>query len=310
MRGSVHIQGREYKLLLDPEVFRGAASPKVAAAFWRSRLKPIINRELGKKDEGGARASGRLQETDPPKQRLVLFYDTSERLLTERALNLRARTFVDDDGELTGKTEFTLKFRTPDVLLAARYHRTARGFDPDSVLEEDIAPLQIKSGGKVAMPKQRTTYSRFAISSKENARARLETLRDATRRFPMLREGRAVFGQDRIVAGDSALKSGRTICEWVYQGALVDLGSIEAEFALTLWYVFDEPMRADVWRRAKSGRINPTIAEISFDFPLEEEKMGAGDALRAMQLFNAMQTELPVNPRETSKTALGLPGAD
>ena len=104
------------------------------------------------------------------------------------------------------------------------------------------------------------------------------------------------------------LVAGPTICEWVYQNALVDLGEdLDAEFGFTLWYLFAPGAKRNPWRRALSGDVDPSIAEISFDFDTKNGRMDRAAAERASKLFIAMQHKLPVNTRDTSKTALGLP---
>lgn len=302
MGGPVEIEGREYKLLLEPSAFPGAASEKAAKEFWTASLKPLIDKTLGAKSDGGSRAE---EEPKLAKQRVVLFLETGKQLLAERQFTIRARSLVKD-GVPAPKAEITLKLRTPDVLLAADYCRTAKEANPKTKLEEDIAPLAIASQGVVVVPAKRSTFSRFSVSTKVESDAALQSLADALRAFPMLRGGLAM-GDRGPLADDLKLRAGPTICEWVFQKARVDLGPVSAEFTLTLWYIFDEPLSPALWQRAASGSVNPSAAEISFDFDTPGGEMDPKAALRSAKLFAAMQADLPMNARETSKTALGLP---
>jgi hypothetical protein len=299
----VGIEAREYKLLLDPAAFPGAASEEQAKAFWSDELKPLI-RKLGSKSDGESRAEGELKLA---KQRLVLFLDAEKRPFADRDFALRARTDVVDGALSSKPSELTLKFRSPDLLLAAEYYRTAKPQNRRTKLEEDIAPLQVAANGGVAIPKKRSSFSRFSVSTKVETDAPIRTVADAFRQFAMLDAGLVMGGQHPL-AGSLKLNAGRTICEWVFQKAQVDLGTIDAEFALTLWYIFDEPMSEALWQRAASGKVEPSAAEISFDFDTPGGQMDAQTAIRASTLFEAMQISLRVNTKETSKTALGLPG--
>ena len=303
MRGPVGLDGREYKLLLKPGGFRGAPSEKAAKAFWRRELKPIIGRTLDAKESGETRAKGELALK---KQRRVIFLDSGNGRLAGGNFSLRLRTLLVE-GEPANLPEVTLKFRTPDFLLAAEYFRLAQKHDGETKLEEDIAPLQVAREGKpVAVPKRRSVYSRFSVSTKLlEFDGVLETMGDVFDRFGALRGSLA---RESKAAERMKLVAGPTICEWVYQNALVDLGEdLDAEFGFTLWYLFAPGAKRNPWKRALSGEVDPSIAEISFDFDTKNGRMDRAAAERASKLFIAMQHKLPVNTRETSKTALGLP---
>jgi hypothetical protein len=200
----------------------------------------------------------------------------------------------------------TLKFRTPDFLLAAEYLRSARSHPGETKLEEDIAPLQVARKGKpVAVPEPRSVYSRFSVSTKLAFDGRFETLGEVFGRFGALRDS---FDRAGVAVEDAKLAAGPTIYEWVYQYAQVDLGNkLDAEFGFTLWYIFPTGGTRNPWKRSTSSTANPRIAEISFDFATKDGRMNRAAAQRASTLFLAMQNELDVNWRETSKTALGLP---
>ncbi len=300
------IEGREYKLLLDAGAFPGAPSDKTAKGFWKRRLKPLIDKTLDAKGDGATRAEGELRLK---KKRIVVFLDTNKNLLARHGFALRKRTFIED-GRLTGVAEVTLKFRTPDLLLAAAYCEAAKKRDGATTLEEDIAPLQVSRGKKpVAAAKPPSTYSRFSVSTKLLLDDPFKNLGAVFERFPMLKDG---LGHDAAKA-NAALKihTGPTICEWVYQHALVDLGEdLNAEFGFTLWYFLKGGLTRTRWRQIATGGSDPNVAEISFDFKTKDGRMNAASAGRARTLFIAMEEpkRLPVNLQDTSKTALGRPG--
>jgi len=296
---SVEIEGREYKLLLDAGRFKGAPDNALAGHFWNDQLKPIVESELGPEEDGGSRAGGELKLK---KSRIVVFHDTKDRLLSKRGFALRKRTFVAD-GVLVGEPEITLKFRTPDVLLAGGYHDATKR-SHDTTLEEDIAPLQASQKGKapvVSFPL--VTYSRFSVSSEIHGDVTVATVGDLFSSFPVSRDSLEQGADSKL-----PLIPGPTIAEWVFQHANVRLGkSLQADFALSLWYFLEGSFNRRQWKLAEGGKMLPRIAEISFDFEIEDEPVRPATAARALKLFAAMQKALPVDTGETSKTVLALP---
>jgi hypothetical protein len=306
MGRSIDLTGREYKLLLDPDTFRGAPSDAMAGKLWSRRLKPLIGDSLDARKSGESRAEGELTLA---KQRIVTFLDTRKRLLAKHGFALRSRVFVEKD-ERPGMPEVTLKFRTPDALLAAEFADKGRSTIADWKFEEDIAPLQIAAGSgseRVIVAKPPATYSRFSVSLNLEFDSPLATLGDAFDRFGAFErelEDAKAGPADR----DLKLHAGPTICEWVFQNAQVDLGEkLEAEFGFTLWYFVTGGKRRNPCRPAASGALQPDVAEISFDLEADEGRVESGVSRRAMRLFIAMQENLPVNRRAASKTALALP---
>ncbi len=305
MGKSVGIDGREYKLLLDPAAFAGKPYEEAAQAFWRDKLKPLIDDSLDPKLGGGGRAEGALKLK---KRRLVFFLDTAEGHLADRKIALRSRALFED-GEFEEVPEVTLKFRTPDILRSVEYRHVAYTHDGKTVLEEDIAPLQVQRGdGSTTAAKPRSIRSQFSVSTKRDIRARLETLGDVFSCFRALRE---LFERPDGVA-DAKLDPGPTIFEWVFQFAKVDLGrrldgkDFDAEFGFTFWCLQEAGAKGHPFGSDTSS-LKPRVAEISFDFETDDGRMDAQAAERALTLFIAMQDKLRMNRRETSKTALGLP---
>jgi hypothetical protein len=298
----IGIDGREYKLLLDPAPFARKPYAKAARTFWSRDLKPIIKKALDAKD-GSSRAEGALRLE---KERIVLFLDTKEGHLARRGVALRIRTRFKD-GELEEVPEITLKFRTPDVMLAAAYRDAAKRFGGATVLEDDIAPMQVgRSRKPAATAKPHTTYSRFSVSTKHT---------DIKRAFNELGDVFQVFGAlpDLLDAGrkaaDEELRAGPTVYEWVFQKARVDLGKgfDDAEFGFTLWHFAKAGTRRLPFGNDGDVALKLRVAEISFDFKTPAGSMDADAARRARKLFIAMQEKLRVNRFETSKTALALP---
>ncbi len=301
MSDRLWIDSREYKLLLDQAAFAGKAYEKAAKAFWSGQLKLLIATTLDAKDGKASRAEGALKLK---KRRVVFFLDTKEGLLARRGIALRSRACFKN-GALSGLPELTLKFRTPDLLRAVEYRRVADEHEGKTVLEEDIAPFQIARKGRPAVvAKPRSTYSRFSVSTKRELNDTFSRLGDVFARFGALPD---LLGDGGNKADDK-LRSGPTICEWVFQYACVNLGKgFDAEFGFTLWHFLDAGAKRYPFRRAESGRLKPRVAEISFDFETKNGRMDADAAERARTLFIAMQEKLRINRREASKTALGVP---
>jgi len=300
----IGIDGREYKLLLDPAVFAGKEPDKAAKNFWNRRLEPLIEETLGAGGSGKSRAERALKLK---KQRIVTFLDSKKHILHKHGFAFRRRTMVEG-GAPTAPAELTLKFRTPDMLLAAEYCQAAKVRGGETAFEEDIAPLQVSRGKKgVAVSDPRATYSRFAVSTELESDDSHATLQHVFARFGFLRKTLERRAEGEVDPATKLL-TGPTILELVFQKAFVDLGEkLDAEFGFTLWY-FQKPAHAsNVWKDIVSGGLDPSIAEISFDFETKNGRLDADAAERASRLFIAMQEELAGDPQEASKTELALP---
>src|SRR5262245_48330425 len=139
----IHLNGREYKLLLKPTKFAGDPSVAMANNFWNHHVKLIIKRHLDKRSNGKARSNGHFAAA---KIRRVRFWDSKSHLLASCDLSLRQRgKTLDPDGE----QEITLKLRTSDLFISALtpvtgLNRRAKTKRAKTKLEEDIAPLQVQ----------------------------------------------------------------------------------------------------------------------------------------------------------------------
>ena len=302
----VELTGREYKLLLDPRKFAGAPSDARAMSFWTYKLKPTIRDSLDARNSGESRASGALSLK---KQRVVQYDDTGKLLLHRHGFALRRRVFVED-GRPVGVPELTLKFRTPDILLAAAFAERSSALHVEKrKFEEDIAPLQVgpqdSTAKRVARTRSHRPYSRFTVSLYLDFDAELRKLGDAFQRFGPFKD-ELEDAQRAKVPKRLKLHPGPRVAEFVFENAEVDLGrKRDAAFGLTLWY-FVKP-GARHWKRAASGALKPDVAEISYDYGTDEGRVDAAVSRRASRLFQAMQETLPVSRKATSKTELALP---
>src|SRR5262245_46272502 len=286
---AIHMDGREYKLLLKPKKFKGDPSTALANAFWTDKLKPIIRRHLDERAGGKARFKG---EFDSAKIRNVLYWDTKRHALASCDLTLRQRGNASRSHDAQ---EMTLKLRTSDLFISGLTDVPGSQRDAKTKLEEDISPLQVQRRHVVA--DYSATQSRFSRSTTQSiAPSEVPcTLAQACKLFPSLKQSLARHDKGDFDLG-ARLMHGAAIEEHVFKGPKVELGGgIKGEFALTLWY-FEERGRA------------PDVSEISFKCEIDG-LMHLPAAQRAHSLFVAMQEELAdwANTQAASKTALALP---
>jgi hypothetical protein len=292
----IHIDGREYKLLLQPTKWAGDPSVALANAFWTKHLRPIIQGHLDKRAGGKARFKG---EFDPARVRNVRYWDTKSHALASRELTLRQRGKASD---LDSKQEMTLKLRTSDLFISALSAVTGSQRDAQTKLEEDISPLQVQLSpagrGRKVVADYSATRSRFSRSTTQSiaSDAAPSTLAQACKLFPSL-EDNLMRRHERGLTLKTRLAPGPLIEEHVFKGPRVELGSgIGGEFALTFWY-FEKQRRV------------PQVSEISFKCDLDGGLMPVPVARRAHRLFVGMQEELAdwANIQDSSKTELALP---
>ena len=115
--------------MLDPAKFAGPPQ-SIVDRLWEGVLKPAIEQRLDRTnaDEFRHKDSFSLKH-----ERHIVFRDTKACLLNANGFSFRDRTRVKD-----GRRELTLKFRAPDIFLAAQ-SKFDRDND-DAEFEEDIAP--------------------------------------------------------------------------------------------------------------------------------------------------------------------------
>ena len=148
------VQSREYKLMLDPSHFAGEALQIAVEEFVRDQLGPAIRRSVG----GDAAKELATEGVDLKKRRTVRFWDTHRRILESNGFVLRERCDLDGQGRPSSEPEITLKFRSPDLFLAAALPLKAqkRAEEPDSKLEEErrssFAGNQVQRSGSYRCP--------------------------------------------------------------------------------------------------------------------------------------------------------------
>ena len=307
------------------EFYFDAPTIERANGFWNETLKPLI-RTTFDADGGESRAKGDFVLKP---RRTVRFWDIEGQILDRKGFNVRRRAKTAG-----GKPEVTLKFRSPDIMLAAEMYPRVKDIYKDTQFEEDIGPLQVasKTHPDICFPKQPDMRSRFAVSIDEQADAGtdLSTLDGVFGLFETFEEDLERAG-DKKLSGGTALRQGPTVCEWVFGRAKVDLGKwgdsqsggqverIEAEFALSLWYFLDEGADDAACDATADGSVPLRVAEISFQIDLRGPKKSESESgdqdmrllpekatRRASKLFKAMQG-LHLNQKDTSKTTLALP---
>ena len=285
----VRLQSREYKLMLEPKRFDRLAPQRVVDQLWTTKLTGIIGTRLDTRNDGGTRAKGKF---DKSTQRRILFRDTHESCLLDREGYIFRERVRQRDGK--PDREVTLKFRSPDMFLAAARTTKAGG----SKFEEDIAPLVAGSSGKGGPAKFVTPPSMRSLFSASETRdvpadARFATLADVFRLYPDL----GIRLERAGIQPSEALQSGRAFNEMVISGGTVDLGgNLDAEFDVTLWY------------DGLPGRGKPETAELSFKYDVKSGSVSGEAAGRALRLFAAMQTELAdwASPDRETKASVGL----
>jgi hypothetical protein len=165
------LNSREYKLMLDPQTFSGTPSAVAANRFWDDLLKPLIERRLDERNNGGPRHK---HEFELDEERIVRFFDTSHCDLDRQGYVLRERVDIDQGHESPAKREVTLKLRTPDLFIAAGTPMEAADHHAEDKLEEDIGALLART---TTMGAGRTpswpTQPRCGACSHERSRSRL-----------------------------------------------------------------------------------------------------------------------------------------
>jgi hypothetical protein len=275
------LDSREYKLALDPAKFAGSdLSAKVAAL--RNVVKPVI---------------GGLDPGSKEKHRRIVFRDTKKCALWAAGFTLRERAKLKN-GNVAEDAELTLKFRVPDVFIAADVNLSGSN---DTKLEEDIVTFRGADGG----PSMRSLYSRSVNQDVDDGEMP-ESVRDATKRFPGLKKELRKNGVAESVL-EAALVEGPPIREMVFEGGSVDLDEnadakfAPAKFAITLWYSFAAPPAAA-----------PLAAELSYKYKADNGDVSGKVARRALSVFRGLQDTLKdwASSEHEPKTALGLPACE
>lgn len=280
----IQLNSREYKMMLQQEHFAGG-TPAQGVTGLVDQLVPAVRGSFGDDaaDELG-RKGFELKE-----RRLVRFWDTRACTLGGDGFALRERVDLDQHGRPADEHELTLKFRSPDLFLAA-----AMGLDDHagkSKFEEDVGALAVRDASKqmvVAVPA--SSRAQFSRSFKRAVAAdgAPRTLDEVDRLYPG-------FAADlRLVAGPidmaAALEAGADFRELVYESSKLSVGGdAKAEFALTIWY--------------RDADAAPALAEISFAYATDDGAVTGETAHRARELLLAMQAMTWADPAAPTKTA-------
>jgi hypothetical protein len=291
-------ESREYKIMLAPDKFPLRGPGNTTEELWESIINPIIAGALDRRDNGKPRHKGSLVDS---KQRQVTFRDTSACVLNRHGYTLRECVKVKKGKPEPESAEATLKFRTPDLIIAAE----ALPSKGKVKFEEDIAPLiRVNAGGSETAqfakpPSMRSLFS-VSITTDLEPSYQLLTVDNASALYPDLQHHLQLVGAGPV-RGDAQLRPGSTFHEVVFDGASVDLGAkVDAEFDLSLWY-----------KNGTLGTAKPKIAELSFKYTLSEGPEAGPAARRALALFKALQSPLGdwASPDRETKTSIALPAA-
>jgi hypothetical protein len=269
--GAIELDSREYKLMLKPEQFSGADSKQAVKRFAIEQLVPAVRAQWN------SDAAAKLQDDLKPHERIVRFKDSASCLLSRRGFSWRERVDLKDDGTRSDKAEMTLKFRSPDLLLASAISlkvRNESGNDK-SKLEEDLSPLAVRDGsatGLVANP--RSARSQFSRST---------TVETAVADAPINIAGIAALYpsfEDEFRSTDlsTPLEPSAEYRELVYKSKkFAAFPDLEVQFALTLWY------------KGAENEDRPSLAEISYKYEIADDKVPTEAARRALALLLTMQ---------------------
>jgi hypothetical protein len=119
----MYVISREYKVIVDSSM---CVDLEAALSSIQDDMKDLA-------DSLGLELRGKF-DVEGPKARTILFLDTPDFTLRQRGLLLRQRVKPKN-----GRTEYTLKCRTPDRYIAEGSDlRTVPSLEPKSKLEEDI----------------------------------------------------------------------------------------------------------------------------------------------------------------------------
>jgi hypothetical protein len=287
----IDLDSREYKLMLVEEHFGGGTPEQSVDRFVRDQLEPAVRRNFG------AEAADELarEGLDLDERRLVRFWDTDACALIKHGFALRDRVDLDADDRPATKGEITLKFRSPDLFLAAstRLDAHAGAEDPESKFEEDIGALAVRGAAEeavVAVP--RSSRSQFSRSTKQKVDpdAMPRTLNEVEELYPKFEDDlRQVAGE---IDMSEALTPSPVYRELVYESSKLDLArDTKAKFALTIWY------------QGANNR-DAALAEVSFSYDTDDGAVRAEAAQRARDLLLAMQDLEWADPAAPTKTAL------
>lgn len=243
----VDVGSREYKILLNTNLFTGNTSARASKVsnYWTA-LKDVIENSSIERNTSGSLSLD--------KDRIVIFYDV------EGSCDLFNADYIFRERIDNSNREVTLKYRSPDRFIATKKDMDGTESGWKSKFEEDLA---------VPFISKYSFSTKQGISNSKN----LNKMDDPVGLYPGLED--EIFDETLDIEKVGNL----TVNEYVYKNATVDLGALDAEFSLTLWY--NESVSATA----------PIVAEISFKYEDTNEDFSNNVVMRAKALFTSMQQD-------------------
>ncbi len=241
------VTAREYKLLLNPALFTYTTESSQVNSYF-SAFTNAVEAKIARDVSGSLSLD---------KVRTVKFYDTAGSCL------LNNSGYIFRDRIEGGQSEVTLKFRSADPYIADFEDLSASSNQADTKLEADIGAkadnaFVIVYGHSTTSPNTRT----------------INNFEDINVHFPGFYTNYGIADSTAL-----ALVGNLAIHERVYDGGMIDLGSIDAEVSLTLWY-----------SSAPTPSQKPVVVEVSFKYEDSAADYTKAVVNRAKQSFDAMQT--------------------
>jgi len=241
------VTSREYKLLLNPTLFTYTTESAQVNSYF-SAFVSAVEAKIGRDVSGSLSLD---------KVRTVKFYDTAG------TCQLSKLGYIFRDRIENGQSEVTLKYRSADPYIADFEDLSASSNQAETKLESDIGAkvdnnFVITYGHSTTSPNTRT----------------LNNFQDINTHFPG-------FDNDYGIVDSTALSlvSNLSIHERVYDGGLIDLGSIDADVSITFWY-----------SSVPTSAQKPVVVEVSFKYKDSSADYTKAVVNRAKLSFDAMQT--------------------
>jgi hypothetical protein len=268
----MYVKSREYKVIVD-SLF--CADLKAALGIIREETEDLA-RTLG------IRCTGKFDAEDP-KERTILFLDTSDFAMRHNGLLLRQRV-----KRTSGTTEYTLKCRTPD-----RYIAEGMDLSPGETLKAEAKFEEDIGVPFVSRFSHSTTVSLDAHDdlAGENYPTRLST---AAGLFP----GLLALQHDGLPCPpETALMPvrGLNVFERVFSGPNVHFPSERGHSSAT-----PAEVALILWSKGRKGRL--LTAEFSFRYEAEKEAFPADVAFGAKRFFEGLQYLDWTRPEAITKT--------
>jgi hypothetical protein len=241
------VTSREYKLLLKPTLFTYTTESAQVNSYFSS-FATAVEAKIAR-DVSGSLSLDKI--------RTVKFYDTAG------TCQLNKLGYIFRDRIENGLSEVTLKVRSADPYIADFENLSASSNQAVTKLEADIGakvdnPLLIVYGRSTTSPNTRT----------------INNFEDINVHFPG-------FATDYGIADSTTLSlvSNLSIHERVYDGGVIDLGSIDADVSITFWY-----------SSVPTASQKPVAVEVSFKYEDPSADYTKAVVNRAKQSFDAIQT--------------------